>query len=195
MGELVAAGTGLWLFWAVLGILGIPVLGLIVIYNQLVGLQVLCMNAWSDIDVQLKRRHDLIPNIVDVVREYAGYEKGTLEAVIAARSRAMNAGSIGEAAAAENMLAGALKSLFALSESYPQLRASEQFSGLQKSLTDTEDSLQAARRYFNATVRELNTTIRMIPWCFVAGLGGFRQAEFFEINDDSERAVPRVKLG
>ena len=191
----VAAGGGLWLIWTVLGILGVAFVGLISIYNQLVGLQVRSKNAWSDIDVQLKRRHDLIPNIVDVVKEYAGYEKGTLEAVIAARSRAMNAGSVGEAAAAENMLSGALKSLFALSESYPQLRASEQFSGLQKSLTDTEDALQAARRYFNATVRELNTTIRMIPWCFVAGLGGFRPADFFEINDASERAVPRVKLG
>ena len=159
----VAAGGGLWLIWTVLGILGVAFVGLISIYNQLVGLQVRSKNAWSDIDVQLKRRHDLIPNIVDVVKEYAGYEKGTLEAVIAARSRAMNAGSVGEAAAAENMLSGALKSLFALSESYPQLRASEQFSGLQKSLTDTEDALQAARRYFNATVRELNTTIRMIP--------------------------------
>ncbi len=191
----IAAGGGLWLIWTVLGVLGMAVLGLISIYNQLVTLQVRSKNAWSDIDVQLKRRHDLIPNIVDVVKEYAGYEKGTLEAVIAARSRAMNAGSVGEAAAAENMLSGALKSLFALSESYPQLRASEQFSGLQKSLTDTEDALQAARRYFNATVRELNTTIRMIPWCFVAGLGGFRPADFFEINDASERAVPRVRLG
>ena len=191
----VAAGGGLWLIWAVLGILAMTVLVLIVIYNQLITLQVLCKNAWSDIDVQLKRRHDLIPNLVNVVKEYVGYEKGTLEAVVAARSRAMSAGSVGEAAAAEDMLSGTLKSLFALSESYPQLQGSRQFSGLQQSLAATEDAIQSARRYYNATARDLNTAIGMIPWNIVASLGRFEPREFFQISDDAERAVPRVRIG
>jgi len=195
MDQPVAANLALWLIGAVIGILGIAILGLIVIYNQLVTLQVLCKNAWSDIDVQLKRRHDLIPNLIDVVKEYVGYEKGTLEAVVAARSRAMSAGSVGEAAAAENMLSGTLKSLFALAENYPQLRGSEQFSGLQQSLAATEDAIQSARRYYNATARDLNTTVGMIPWNIVAGLGKFEPREFFQISDDAERAVPRVRIG
>jgi LemA protein len=195
MDQPVAANLALWLIGAVIGILGIAILGLIVIYNQLVTLQVLCKNAWSDIDVQLKRRHDLIPNLIDVVKEYVGYEKGTLEAVVAARSRAMSAGSVGEAAAAENMLSGTLKSLFALAENYPQLRGIEQFSGLQQSLAATEDAIQSARRYYNATARDLNTTVGMIPWNIVAGLGKFEPREFFQISDDAERAVPRVRIG
>ena len=166
----------------------------IVLYNQLVAQAVRVDNAWSDIDVQLKRRHDLIPNVVEAVKGYAGYEKGTLEAVIAARSRAMSAQGPKEAAAAENALSGTLKSLFALAEAYPQLKASEQFSHLQQQLASIEDALQSSRRYFNATVRELNTTVRMFPWNLLAGVAGARPRDFFEIGDDAERAVPRVKL-
>lgn len=195
MDEPSSAGWAVWLIGFLLSVLGIAVVSLISIYNQLVTLQVLCMNAWSDIDVQLKRRHDLIPNLIEVVKQYVGYEKGTLEAVVAARNRAMSAGSVGEAAAAENMLSGALKSLFALSEGYPQLRGSEQFTSLQQSLAATEDAIQSARRYYNATVRDLNTSVRIIPWNIVAGLGRFERREFFEISDDAERAVPRVTIG
>ncbi|MFM9058796.1 MAG: LemA family protein [Planctomycetaceae bacterium] len=167
----------------------------IFIYNGLVSRQIRCDNAWSDIDVQLKRRHDLVPNLVEVVRQYADFEKGTLEAVIAARGRALGAGGAKEAAAAEGLLTGALKSLFAVAEAYPQLRASEQFTGLRDALSSSEDALQAARRYYNASVRELNEAVRMFPGNLVAGLGGFRQREFFEITTDAERAVPAVKLG
>ena len=164
----------------------------IALYNQLVGLEVRCDNAWSDIDVQLKRRHDLIPNLVDLVGQYATYEKGTLEAVIAARGRAMGAGGPKEAAAAENALSGTLKSLFALAEAYPQLKASEQFASLQQSLSTIEDALQSALRYFNACVRDLNAAVRMFPGNLVAGFGGFRQRDFFELSNDAERAVPGV---
>lgn len=167
----------------------------IVLYNQLVALDVRSDNAWSDIDVQLKRRHDLIPNVVEAVKGYIGYEKGALESVVAARAQAMNARGPQAAAAAENGLTGALKSLFALAEAYPDLKANEQFSHLQAQLTGIEDSIQSARRYFNATVRELNTTVRMFPWNVLAGWGGFKAREFFEIGDAAERGVPSVKLG
>lgn len=190
----VAAGNGTFV-WIVLGVLAAAAVLGILLYNQLVGLAVRCDNAWSDIDVQLKRRHDLIPNIVEAVKGYTGYEKGALEAVVAARAQAMNARGPQAAAAAENGLTGALKSLFALAEAYPDLKASEQFSHLQVQLAGIEDSLQSARRYFNATVRELNTTVRMFPWNLLAGWGGFKAREFFEIGDAAERAVPSVKLG
>jgi LemA protein len=180
---------------ATAGVIGFFVAIGVVFYNQLVALDVRSDNAWSDIDVQLKRRHDLIPNIVEAVKGYTGYEKGALEAVVAARAQAMNARGPQAAAAAENGLTGALKSLFALAEAYPDLKASEQFSHLQVQLAGIEDSLQSARRYFNATVRELNTTVRMFPWNLLAGWGGFKAREFFEIGDAAERAVPSVKLG
>ena len=185
--------------WSILGIgaliVGGIVVGLIAIYNDLVTRQVRCDNAWSDIDVQLKRRHDLVPNLVEVVRQYADFERGTLEDVVAARGRALSAGTAREAAAAESALSGTLKSLFALAENYPQLRASEQFTGLREALAGCEEPLQSARRYYNASVRELNTAVRMFPGVLVAGLGGFGPREFFEIADDAERAVPSVKLG
>src|SRR5579872_5712851 len=129
-------------------IIGIVIVVTIAMYNGLVRLKVQCDNAWADIDVQLKRRYDLIPNLVETVKGYAGYEKGTLEAVINARNRAMTATNPGDKAEAENMLSGALKSLFALSEAYPQLRAIESFTSLQNSLTQIEDTVQNARRYY-----------------------------------------------
>jgi len=189
----VAAGNGA-LVWIVLGVLAAAAVVGILLYNQLVGLTVRCDNAWSDIDVQLKRRHDLIPNIVEAVKGYVGYEKGTLEAVVNARAKAMAGGSAKETAAAENALSGTLKSLFALAESYPQLRGSEQFSGLQQSLTSIEESLQSARRYYNASVRDLNMSVRMFPWNLLAGAAGARAREFFEITDAAERAVPSAKM-
>jgi LemA protein len=189
----VAGGNGATL-WVVLGVIAAAVVGGILLYNQLIAMEVRCDNAWSDIDVQLKRRHDLIPNIVEAVKGYVGYEKGTLEAVVSARAKAMSAGSAKDTAAAENALTGTLKSLFALAESYPQLRGSEQFTGLQQSLSSIEEALQAARRYYNASVRDLNTSVRMFPWNLLAGVAGARPREFFEISDAAERAVPSVKM-
>jgi len=164
-------------------------------YNSLVRLKVQCDNAWADIDVQLKRRYDLIPNLVETVKGYAGHEKGTLEAVINARNRAMSATGPADKAAAENMLSGTLKSLFALSEAYPQLRAIESFTSLQKTLADIEDTVQNARRYYNAVVRDLNTKILQFPTNIFAGMLGFKSREFFEVTAAAEREAPKVSFG
>ena len=178
-------------------ILGLLVLILVVaigMYNSLVRLKVQCDNAWADIDVQLKRRYDLIPNLVETVKGYAGHEKGTLEAVINARNRAMTATNPGDKAQAENMLSGALKSLFALSEAYPQLRAIESFTSLQNSLSQIEDTVQNARRYYNAVVRDLNTKIQQFPTNILANMLGFKPREFFEVSAAAEREAPRVSF-
>ena len=163
-------------------------------YNGLVRLKVQCDNAWADIDVQLKRRYDLIPNLVETVKGYAGHERGTLEAVINARNRAMSATGPADKAQAENMLSGALKSLFALSEAYPQLRAIESFTSLQNSLTQIEDTVQNARRYYNAVVRDLNTKILQFPTNIFAGMLGFKEREFFEVSSAAEREAPKVSF-
>ena len=163
------------------------------IYNSLVQLRVRSESAWSDIDVQLKRRHDLIPNLVETVKGYAAHEKGTFEAVIDARNRAMTAQSPAARAEAENVLTGALKSLFALAEAYPQLRAAENFGQLQQQLASIEDAIQNARRYYNAVVRDLNTKIHQFPSNVIARAFNFREREFFEIGE-AERAVPRVSF-
>jgi LemA protein len=181
--------------WIVLIALVVIVFILIGMYNSLVRLKVQVDNAWADIDVQLKRRYDLIPNLVETVKGYAGHEKGTLEAVINARNRAMTATSPGEKAAAENMLSGTLKSLFALSEAYPQLRAIESFTSLQNSLSQIEDTVQNARRYYNAVVRDLNTKIQQFPTNIFAGMLGFKPREFFEVASVSEREAPKVSFG
>ena len=146
-------------------LIGVAVIAIaiVVIYNGLVRLRVQCDNAWADIDVQLKRRYDLIPNLVETVKGYAAHEKGTLEAVISARNRAMSAQGPGAKGEAEGMLAGALRQLFALAEAYPQLRAVESFTSLQGSLQQIEEALQNARRYYNAVVRDFNTRIHQIP--------------------------------
>jgi len=170
------------------------ILFLIGMYNSLVRLKVTCDNAWADIDVQLKRRYDLIPNLVETVKGYAGHEKGTLEAVINARNRAMAATSPSDKAQAENMLSGALKSLFALSEAYPQLRAIESFTSLQASLTQIEDTVQNARRYYNAVVRDLNTKIQQFPTNIFANMLGFKPREFFEVSAPAEREAPKVSF-
>src|SRR5438309_11474208 len=180
---------------------GIIILGLLVLivvlaigmYNGLVRLKVQCDNAWADIDVQLKRRYDLIPNLVETVKAYAGNEKGTLEAVINARNRAMSATSPSDKAQAENILSGALKSLFALAEAYPQLRAIERFTSLQNSLSQIEDTVQNARRYYNAVVRDLNTKIQQSPTNILAGMMGFKPREIFDVTGPAERAVPKVR--
>jgi len=179
----------------VLVVLVLVVLFVIGMYNSLVRLKVQCDNAWADIDVQLKRRYDLIPNLVETVKGYAGHEKGTLEAVINARNRAMTATGPADKAEAENMLSGALKSLFALSEAYPQLRAIESFTSLQNSLSQIEDTVQNARRYYNAVVRDLNTKILQFPTNIFANMLGFKQREFFEVTAATEREAPKVSFG
>ena len=165
-----------------------------VMYNSLVGLRVRADSAWSDIDVQLKRRHDLIPNLVETVKGYAGHEKSTFENVTKYRSMAMQATGPAERAEAEGQLTMALKSLFAVAENYPQLRASENFSALQKSLAEIEDNLQNARRYYNAVVRDLNTTIQSFPSNLVAGMFGFQPRAFFQVDAAAEREAPAVKF-
>jgi len=178
----------------IFGLLVVILIFLIGMYNSLVRLKVSCDNAWADIDVQLKRRYDLIPNLVETVKGYAAHEKGTLEAVINARNRAMSATAPAEKAQAENMLSGALKSLFALSESYPQLRAIEGFTSLQNSLSQIEETVQNARRYYNAVVRDLNTKILQFPTNIFANMLGFKQREFFEVSGAAEREAPKVSF-
>ena len=180
--------------WIILGVLVVIVVYLISMYNGLVRLKVTCDNAWADIDVQLKRRYDLIPNLVETVKGYAAHEKGTLEAVINARNRAMSATGPADKAQAENMLSGALKSLFALAEAYPQLRAIESFTSLQNTLTQIEDTVQNARRYYNAVVRDLNTKIQQFPTNIFAGMLGFKTREFFEVSAPAEREAPKVSF-
>ncbi|HMI52620.1 MAG TPA: LemA family protein [Candidatus Saccharimonadales bacterium] len=178
----------------IFGVLVVILILLIGMYNSLVRLKVSGDNAWADIDVQLKRRYDLIPNLVETVKGYAAHEKGTLEAVINARNRAMSATAPAEKAQAENMLSGALKSLFALSESYPQLRAIEGFTSLQNSLSQIEETVQNSRRYYNAVVRDLNTKILQFPTNIFASMLGFKQREFFEVSGAAEREAPKVSF-
>ena len=165
----------------------------IAMYNSLVQLKVRCDSAWSDIDVQLKRRHDLIPNLVETVKGYAAHEKGTFENIAKFRSQAMQATTPADRAAAENQLTGALKSLFAVAENYPQLKASEEFTQLQGSLGQTEDAIQNARRYYNAVVRDLNTKIQSFPTNILANMAGFQQRQFFEA-ESTDRAPVAVKF-
>ncbi len=165
------------------------------IYNGLVRLRVQCDNAWADIDVQLKRRYDLIPNVVETVKGYAGHERSTFEAVINARNRAMSAQGPAAKGEAEGMLAGALRQLFALAEAYPQLRAVESFTQLQGTLAQIEDTIQNARRYYNAVVRDLNTKIAQFPSNIIAGMFNFTPREFFEIATPAEREAPKVSFG
>ena len=177
-----------------LGVLALIVVIVAIMYNSLVRLRETADGAWADVDVQLKRRHDLVPNLVETVKGYASHERGTFEAVVEARSKAMNATGPAAAAEAENMLTGALKSLFALSENYPELRASENFAGLQSTLSSLEDAIQKARRYYNAVVRDYNTKVGQVPTNLVARTFGFREREFFEATG-GEREVPNVDFG
>lgn len=181
------------MLWFGLILLGLLAAG-ILMYNGLVALRERADNAWADIDVQLKRRHDLVPNLVQTVKGYASHEKETLDAVIQARNRAVSASGPAEAGAAENQLTGALRQLFALAENYPDLKASGGFRDLQNSLAELEESLSQARRYYNAVIRDYNTRIQQVPTNIVANAFRFTEREFFEI-DEGERAVPRVDFG
>lgn len=179
----------------VLVIIALLVIFVIAMYNGLVRLRVQCDNAWSDIDVQLKRRYDLIPNLVETVKGYAGHEKSTLEGVVAARNRAMTTEGPAAKGEAEGVLTAALRQVFALAEAYPQLRAVESFNQLQQTLNQIEDSIQNARRYYNAVVRDLNTKIAQFPSNIIAGMFNFKPREFFEISAPAEREVPKVSFG
>ena len=175
--------------WIILGILVVIGFMLAGMYNSLVQLRVRCDSSWSDIDVQLKRRHDLIPNLVETVKGYAAHEKGTLENVAKFRSMAMQATTPADKAAAENQLTGALKSLFAVAESYPDLKANQEFMQLQGSLSQVEDTIQNARRYYNAVVRDLNTKIQSFPTNILAGMFGFQVRQFFEVAEADREPV------
>lgn len=179
---------------AIIAIIVVVVLLLIVLYNGLAGLRVRADSAWSDIDVQLKRRHDLIPNLVETVKGYAAHEKGTFENIARYRSAAMSATTVDEKAQAEGQLTQALRGLLAVAENYPQLRASEQFTSLQSSLTETEDAIQNSRRYYNAVVRDLNTKIVTFPSNLIAGMFGFTPRQFFQTETAEDRATPVVKF-
>jgi LemA protein len=174
----------------VLGIVVVLGIFLWATYNGLVTLKNRVDEAWSDITVQLKRRFDLIPNLVNTVKGYATHEAGVFEAVTEARANALNAQGVKETAAAENMLEGALKSLFAVAEAYPDLKASQNFTELQQELVDTEDKIQAARRFYNSGVRDLNTKIQIFPNNIFAGMLGFKEREFFEVENMAEVEKP-----
>src|SRR6476469_10233673 len=162
-------------------VVGLAVLILAGMYNSLVQLRVRADSSWSDSDVQLKRRHDLIPNLVETVKGYATHEKGTFENIAKYRSAAMSATTPADRAAAEGQLTGALRGLLAVAENYPQLRASEEFTALQSQLSQTEDAIQNSRRYYNAVVRDLNTKIQSFPTNILAGMFGFQLRQFFEV--------------
>src|SRR3954468_3426600 len=173
----------------VLIVIAIVVVAIIVIYNSLVRAKVRVDEAWSDITVQLKRRYDLIPNLVNTVQGYAKHEKTVLEDVTEARAQALNAQSVSEAAKADNQFQTALKSLFAVAENYPQLKANEGFQQLQAELVDTEDKIQAARRFYNGAARDFNIKIQSFPTNIFAGMLGFRKRDFFDVEGGESAAV------
>jgi LemA protein len=184
--------------WIVIGVIIVLVLWIITIYNGLVAMRQRVNQAFSDIDVQTKQRHDLIPNLVETVKGYASHERGTLEAVVQARNAAVAAqsGGVAAQAAAENALTGALRQLFALSEAYPDLKASQNFQELQSQLSDIENKIAAARRFFNNSVSEYNTGIQQFPAALFAGMFGFQPKTFFDLGDDRKtvETAPQVKF-
>lgn len=179
--------------WIILIAVAVVALWVVVVYNGLITLKNRTDEAWSDIDVQLKRRYDLIPNIMETVRVYAAHEAGTFQKVTDARTAAMNAKTVAEHAQAENMLSQTLKSLFAVAEAYPELKANQNFLHLQQELSDTEDKIQAARRFYNGNVRDFNTKLQVFPTNMIGNTLGFQARDFFEIAE-AEKAVPAVKF-
>jgi len=180
--------------WVVLAVVAVLALGLIAVYNGLVQKRIRCQEAWSQIDVQLKRRYDLIPNLVETVKGYAAHEKDTLERVIQARNQALSAQGVGERAQAENVLTGALRQLFALAESYPNLKANENFAQLQEELTSTENRIAFARQHYNDSVAVYNTAREKFPSNLVAGAFGFQAREYFQLEEPAAREAPKVKF-
>lgn len=179
------------IIWIVVAVL---VIWFIVTYNVLIVRRNRVKESWSDIEVQLKRRYDLIPNLVNAVKGYAAHEKGVFEEVTKARSAAIGAKTPQEHGQAENMLTGALRHLFAVAEAYPQLRASENFRELQIELSDTENKIQAARRFYNSTVMDLNTSVEQFPTNLIAGMFGFQKEEFFDLEEGAAKEVPKVSF-
>ncbi len=180
--------------WILLGIILLVLLWFIVTYNSLISMRNRTDEAWSDIDVQLKRRYDLIPNLVETVKGYATHERELFERVTQARTAAMGATDPKAKASAENALSGTLKSLFAVAENYPQLKASENFAKLQDELSDTENKIQAARRFYNGNVRDFNTKLQVFPTNTVASMLGFKAREFFELEEPGQREPVAVKF-
>src|SRR3989339_17235 len=181
------------ILWIIIGVIAVIVVWIVFAYNSLVVLKNRAKEAWSDIDVQLKRRYDLIPNLVETVKGYATHERELFEKVTKARASAMSAQGAKEKAGAENMLSDTLKSLFAVSENYPDLKASTNFLELQRELSDTEDKIQAARRFYNTNVRDLSIKIETFPTNIIASSFGFKQMELFEAAGAEKEAV-KVKF-
>lgn len=179
------------LFFIVLIVLVVWVVSL---YNRLVRLVNTAKEAWADIDVQLKRRYDLIPNLVETVKGYAKHESNAFEKVTQARAAAMGASSLADKSQAEATLAGALKSVFAIAEAYPELKANQNFLSLQNDLKDTEDKVQSSRRFYNGTVRDLNTSVEVFPGNIIAGMFHFSKMEFFQLDDAAQREPVAVKF-
>ena len=183
--------------WIVIAVVVLLILWFVFTYNRLVTARNRTQEAWSEIDVELKRRHDLIPNLVNTVQGYMGHERGTLEAVTNARASAVAAGATGDPAkigAAENVLSQSLRSLFAVSENYPDLKAISAFTNLQETLTATEDKIEFSRRFYNGNVRDYNIKLQTLPTSLIAGALGFKAFGFFQA-DDGDRAVPQVSFG
>ncbi len=182
------------ILYIVLGVLAVLILWAAFSYNSFVRLVNRVKESWADIDVQLKRRYDLIPNLVNTVKGYATHEAGTLEKITEARSKAMQASNIDEKGKAENMLSGALKSLFAVAESYPDLKANVNFLELQRELSDTENKIQASRRFYNGNVMILNTKVDSFPSNIIANIFGFDKTAFFEIGNAVEKEPVKVSF-
>jgi LemA protein len=182
--------------WVILGVIVVVVLWAIAVYNGLIAMRQRTNQAFADIDVQLKQRHDLIPNLVETVKGYAAHEAGTLQAVVNARNAAVAAPGVEQKVAAENMLTGALRQLFALSENYPNLKANANFQQLQSDLSDIENKLAASRRFFNSAVQEYNTGIQRFPAALFAASFGFTQRDFFDVGADRAQLeqAPSVKF-
>jgi LemA protein len=178
------------ILWVIIGLIALIVIWLIAVYNGLIRSRNRVDEAWSDIEVQLKRRYDLIPNLVNTVKGYASQESNVLENVTRARTAAMNSTSMDDKLKNENMLSGALKSLFAVSEAYPDLKSNQNFLSLQRDLTDTEDKIQASRRFYNGNVRDFNTKLQVFPTNIVAGMLGFVARQFFDIDEKGPEGQP-----
>jgi LemA protein len=184
--------TGTIVFWVIIGIFIFICIYLITAYNSLIGLRNLVKNSWSQIDVQLKRRHDLIPNLVETAKGYMGHERGTLEAVTKARSDATGARGVPQIAQAESRLSEAISRFMVIVENYPELKANQNFLAVQEELASTENRIAFARQAYNDAVLFLNNKIEMFPSSIIAGMFAFRKDVFFEIEDTTERAVPKV---
>ncbi len=187
-------GSGTIVLIVILGIVLVLVVWFVAIYNGLVGLKNQVKNAWSQIDVQLKRRHDLIPNLVETVKGYASHEKDTLERVVQARSRAMGAKNMDERIQAEGELGQALGRLMLLVENYPDLKANQNFLALQEELTSTENKISFARQFYNDSVMTYNNKIQMFPSNVIAGMFNFKEAAFFKVENEAEREAPKVQF-